>query len=37
MRDVFSILHGYEDRWNKTRWGTAANLTPEFARDVGWN
>jgi len=37
MRDVFSILHAYEDRWNKTRWGTAANLTPEFTRDVGWN
>jgi choline-sulfatase len=35
MRNVFAILYGYEQRWNKTRWGTAANVTPEFARDIG--
>ena len=35
MRNVFGLLHAFEDRWNKTRWGTAANLTPEFGRDVG--
>jgi choline-sulfatase len=37
MRNVFGVLYGYEQRWNKTRWGTAANLTPEFDRDVGLN
>ena len=21
--------------WNKTRWGTAANVTPEFCKDIG--
>jgi hypothetical protein len=35
MRNVFGLLHAYEARWNKTRWGTAANVTPAFAHDVG--
>jgi hypothetical protein len=34
MRNVFSILHPNEQRWNKTRWGTAANLTEAFGREV---
>ncbi|HET6149543.1 MAG TPA: sulfatase [Polyangia bacterium] len=35
MRNVFGILYGYEQRWNKSRWGTAANVTPEFWKDNG--
>jgi arylsulfatase A-like enzyme len=35
MRGVLGLLYGYEQRWNKTRWGTAANVTPEFDKDVG--
>ena len=33
--NVFSVLYGYEQRWRKTRWGTAANVTPEFCKDIG--
>lgn len=33
MRNVLGLLHGYEARWSKTRWGTAANLLPGFAAD----
>jgi arylsulfatase A-like enzyme len=35
MRNVFSVLYAYEQKWNKSRWGTAANVTPEFCKDVG--
>jgi len=35
MRNVFSLLYGYEQKWNKGRWGTAANVTPEFCKDIG--
>ena len=35
MRNVFGTLYGYEQRWNKSRWGTAANVTPEFSKDIG--
>jgi hypothetical protein len=33
MRNVFAVLYGNEQRWNKTRWGTAANVTTDFAKD----
>ncbi|HVU52168.1 MAG TPA: sulfatase [Polyangia bacterium] len=35
MRGVLGLLYGYETRWNKTRWGTAANVTPEFVAHAG--
>jgi arylsulfatase A-like enzyme len=35
MRNVFGILYGYEQKWNKSRWGTAANVTAEFCTDIG--
>jgi len=35
MRNVFGLLYAYEQRWNKSRWGTAANVTPEFWKDNG--
>ena len=35
MRNVFAVLYGYEQKWNKGRWGTAANVTPEFCKDIG--
>jgi arylsulfatase A-like enzyme len=35
MRNVFAVLYGYEQKWNKSRWGTAANVTPEFCKDIG--
>jgi choline-sulfatase len=35
MRGVLSLLYAYETRWNKSRWGTAANVTPEFVTGAG--
>jgi arylsulfatase A-like enzyme len=35
MRGVLGLLYGYETRWNKTRWGTAANVTPAFVASAG--
>lgn len=35
MRGVLGLLHPYETRWIKSRWGTAANVTAEFAKDLG--
>ena len=35
MRGVLGLLYAYETRWNKTRWGTAANVTPEFVATAG--
>jgi arylsulfatase A-like enzyme len=35
MRGVLGLLYGYETRWNKSRWGTAANVTPEFVAHAG--
>jgi choline-sulfatase len=35
MRGVMSLVYSYETRWNKTRWGTAANVTPEFVSSAG--
>jgi arylsulfatase A-like enzyme len=35
MRGVLGLLYGYETRWNKTRWGTAANVTPDFVANAG--
>jgi arylsulfatase A-like enzyme len=35
MRGVLGLLYGYETRWNKTRWGTAANVTPDFVAHAG--
>ena len=34
MRGVLGAVHPYETRWSKSRWGTGANLKPEFARDL---
>jgi choline-sulfatase len=30
MRNVFSLLAAYEDRWKKRSWGTAADVTEAF-------
>jgi choline-sulfatase len=35
MRGVLGLLYGYETRWNKTRWGTAANVTSDFNASAG--
>jgi choline-sulfatase len=35
MRGVLGLLHDHEDTWVKSRWGTAANVTPEFLKDAG--
>jgi arylsulfatase A-like enzyme len=35
MRGVLGLLYGYETRWNKTHWGTAANVTPAFLASAG--
>jgi choline-sulfatase len=35
MRGVLGLLHPYESRWSKTRWGTAANITAAAAKDLG--
>jgi choline-sulfatase len=35
MRSVLGLLYGYETKWNKTRWGTAANVTPDFVANAG--
>jgi choline-sulfatase len=35
MRGVLALLYAYETRWNKTRWGTAANVTPDFVANAG--
>jgi arylsulfatase A-like enzyme len=34
MRGVLGVIHPYESRWSKSRWGTAANLAPAFAKDL---
>jgi len=33
MRGVLGLLHAYETRWIKSRWGTAANVSAAFAQD----
>jgi arylsulfatase A-like enzyme len=35
MRGVLALLYGYETKWTKSRWGTAANVTPEFVTSAG--
>jgi choline-sulfatase len=35
MRGVLGLLYGYETKWNKSRWGTAANVTGEFNVSAG--
>jgi arylsulfatase A-like enzyme len=34
MRGVLGVIHPYESRWSKSRWGSPANLAPAFARDL---
>jgi choline-sulfatase len=34
MRNVFGLLYGFEDRWRKRTWGTAANLREDFYAEV---
>jgi hypothetical protein len=34
MRGVFGLLHAFETRWVKTRWGSAANVLPAFLKDT---
>ena len=34
MRGVLGLLHAYETRWNKGRWGTAANVSAELVKDL---
>lgn len=33
MRGVLGLLHAYETRWSKSRWGTAANVSAGFVQD----
>lgn len=35
MRNIFSLLHPNEQRWSKSRWGTAANVTDALNKDLG--
>jgi arylsulfatase A-like enzyme len=35
MRNVLGLLMGYERRWNKRLWGTAANVAEAFYRAAG--
>ena len=35
MRGVLGLLYGYETKWNKSRWGTAANVTADFVANAG--
>ena len=35
MRGVLGLLHAYETRWTKARWGTAANVSANFLKDAG--
>jgi choline-sulfatase len=35
MRGVLGLLYAYETRWTKSRWGTAANVTPDFVANAG--
>jgi arylsulfatase A-like enzyme len=35
MRGVLGLLYAYETKWNKSRWGTAANVTGEFTVTAG--
>ncbi|HVZ71677.1 MAG TPA: sulfatase [Polyangia bacterium] len=35
MRGVLALVYAYETRWNKTRWGTAANVSAAFATTAG--
>jgi membrane-anchored protein YejM (alkaline phosphatase superfamily) len=35
MRGVLGLIHPFESRWSKPRWGTAANLTAAAAKDLG--
>ena len=35
MRGVLGLLYGYETKWSKSRWGTAANVTAEFNTSAG--
>lgn len=34
MRGVLGLVHAYETRWSKSRWGTAANVLPGFQKDA---
>ena len=36
MRGVLGLVHAFETRWSKSRWGTAANVTPDFPKDQGY-
>jgi choline-sulfatase len=36
MRNVFSLLAAFENRWRKRQWGTAASVTEAFYGAIGW-
>jgi choline-sulfatase len=36
MRGVLGLIHAFETRWSKSRWGTAANVSPGFVKDQGY-
>jgi choline-sulfatase len=36
MRGILGLLHAYETRWTKSRWGTAANLSAGFGKEIGY-
>jgi len=36
MRGVLGLIHAFETRWSKSRWGTAANVSSGFVQDQGY-
>lgn len=34
LRNVYSLHNAYMDRWRKSRWGRASNLSPNFVEDM---
>jgi arylsulfatase A-like enzyme len=35
MRNVFGLLYAFENRWKKSSWGTAANVSEAFYTQTG--
>jgi len=36
MRGVLGLIHAFESRWTKSRWGTAANVSSGFVKDQSY-
>ncbi len=35
LSDAVWIMRAYNKQWKKSRWGNAANVSPQFAADMG--